>query len=466
MFEISHRRILLIARAIKNGEEMKEKRGGDRWKNKLSDKKQAVIDFIGKFKACESHYGRAKSQRLYLPSELNISKMWKMYNKATEERLQVNYIYFNRIFCNNFNIGFGSPAVDVCSYCERTKHLIKTQIGDTPKRAELTRELQVHKLRSKQFHLLMKTHDEGTVNFCFDLQQVHNLPAVPIQETYYSLQIAFYAFCVVNIESTDPHFYTWTEDLSGRGSNEIGSALLHFLRNQNFENITKIKLFADGCAGQNKNSHVMHLLMYWLYKEAPPHVTEIIITFPVRGHSYLPADRVFGRVQKEIKRHSRIILPKDYQNLYEKFGNVYVMGTDWFVYDLKALSNTFKKLDGISEQKRIFLLKEQKAVKIKMEMNFRIEDPSKKPLSLVKRGQKIDNLMLNQKPEKRALSADKGKAVNKLLHEAFGKEWYRETQYQWYFDLLRDFIVETVPNKEDEGQEHCTCLDVEKELKL
>lgn len=90
-----------------------------------------------------------------------------------------------------------------------------------------------------------------------------------------------------------PHF------LHIDGSNEIGSALLNYLRASNLNGIRKIHLFADGCGCQNKNSHIMHLLMYWLHNESPDNIEEIEITFPVRGHSYLPADRVFGRVEKE-----------------------------------------------------------------------------------------------------------------------------------------------------------------------
>lgn len=39
------------------------------------------------------------------------------------------------------------------------------------------------------------------------------------------------------------------------------------------------------CGGQNKNSHIIHTLMHWLENKSPEHLKEIIITFPVRGHS-------------------------------------------------------------------------------------------------------------------------------------------------------------------------------------
>ena len=116
-------------------------------------------------------------------------------------------------------------------------------------------------------------------------------------------------------------FYTWTENQAGRGENEISSAVHHYLCNTEFpDECGTMRLFADGCGGQNKNSHVIHALAMWLLKDPPTLLKNVIFVFPVRGHSYLPADRVFGRVEKELKKHATIVLPDDYVKLYSKMG--------------------------------------------------------------------------------------------------------------------------------------------------
>lgn len=198
-----------------------------------------------------------------------------MYNSSVETNFRVRYSYFHKLFAENFNLGFGTPATDVCSYCEQLKNKIKQTKDADVKRTEC-RELNVHRVRAKQFNLLMNEEDADSTTFCFDLQQVQNLPKIPIQETYYSLQIAFYSFCIVDIKAKEPIFYTWNEVQSGRGSNEVGSAVLDFLRNHEFaDNIRKIRFFSDGCGGQNKNSHMIHMLMWWLLNESPDSVNEI-----------------------------------------------------------------------------------------------------------------------------------------------------------------------------------------------
>lgn len=59
--------------------------------------------------------------RQYLPSELSIADLWKMYNKDQEDRninqLMVKYDYFRVIFETEYNISFKTPASDSCSQC-------------------------------------------------------------------------------------------------------------------------------------------------------------------------------------------------------------------------------------------------------------------------------------------------------------------------------------------------------------
>lgn len=469
MFEITPRRILFVANKTQKGESVGLNSGGDRRSKKQLPKFEQVKMFIGKFKAQESHYNRNKSKRLYLHSSLTIRKMWKMYNNEVAAEFQTNYGYFHKIFSTQFNLGFGSPATDVCSYCERTKY----QIKNNPENINAKRDLQVHQFKAKQFNSLMKEERDNEVTYCFDLQQVQNLPKIPIQETFYSLQLAYYCFCVVDVHAKTPNFYVWTENASGRGSNEIGSALLHFLRNSEFdEAITKIRLFCDGCGGQNKNSHIMHMLMYWLHKESRKHIKEIEIIFPVRGHSYLPADRVFGRIEKELRRHDRIILPSDYTDIYKNFGKVFELGKDWMVYDLKSLLTVFNKYEGISEQKIINLKKvtnrgRNHEVTIVSQVFYRNVDPSKKPKTLLKRGRSLANISLGPIMEKHKISADKGKAVNNLLVAAFGENWRLEEGLGWYFEvLISDFqIPEEKTGMQDEQDENCEYVQEEPELK-
>lgn len=153
IYSVGQRRLNTICNKIVHGEAVEEKRGGDKRSSKFREKLLAVMDFIKQLKGKDSHYGRNKSKRIYLSPEYSISKLCDLYNEKATDNLKVNYKYFSRVF-NKFNIGFGSPATDVCGFCVRTV----TQINNTKVANEIQKlqtELKVHRIKAAQFHKMM-----------------------------------------------------------------------------------------------------------------------------------------------------------------------------------------------------------------------------------------------------------------------------------------------------------------------
>ena len=107
------------------------------------------------------------------------------------------------------------------------------------------------------------------------------------------------------------------------------------------KDISKLRLFSDSCFGQNKNIFMMAMLSV-IRKITFPGIS-IEYTFPVRGHSFLPADRVFGRIQQSIKKKNTILLPEQYYSILREHGNLYVYGKDWNAFDYKSETSYFIK---------------------------------------------------------------------------------------------------------------------------
>lgn len=99
-------------------------------------------------KAQKSHYNRKKSRRLYLPAELNISRLWKLYNSTGQ--IQGATYFFYEIFKRDFNLGF---------YFRKRVELKNCPNADA--KVPIMIELRIHKLRAKQFYLLMKQYEEN-----------------------------------------------------------------------------------------------------------------------------------------------------------------------------------------------------------------------------------------------------------------------------------------------------------------
>ncbi|CAG5029797.1 unnamed protein product [Parnassius apollo] len=141
-------RLQNIAKKQFQGKRIKENRGGDRKSHLSREKKDNVGKFIGKLRGSESHYGRNKSKRIYLMAGLSIKKLHKIYNANTTDELKVKLSMFRRIFVSEFNIGFKSPATDVCSYCTILNHKIKTYPSGSKERNDVIIEKRIHKKRA------------------------------------------------------------------------------------------------------------------------------------------------------------------------------------------------------------------------------------------------------------------------------------------------------------------------------
>lgn len=461
---ITKHRTNSIAKVLLQGGVPKENRGGDRVSNKTTNKKELVRNFIKKLKGRESHYNRNKSKRMYLSANLSIAKLRKMFNHQNLPENWVSYSMFRNIFVNDFNIGFSSPASDVCGKCTRLKEQYKMETK-TEKRSQILVEYRVHKKRASAFYELAKESPDGSLTFCFDLQQVQPLPRTPVGDAFYAQQISFYAFCCVGMSSRNPIFYVWTEDMAGRGSTEVGSALLAHLDSLDYTGIYQIRLFCDGCGGQNKNSHIIHALMFWLENKSPENVSEITITFPVRGHSFMAADRCFGRVEQKLRRNPIITTKEDYVKIYSEIGNVKQLSDDWKIYDIKELEKRYKKVKGIADIKRIQIQKsfnqstQHTDIRVTTHAFYRIDTQgSQARQTLLKKGKEREpNVELKQVKLKNSIPEKKKKSLSHLMNEVFGLEWKNRPDLEWYKNLLVpvEESVEPEPTNED-GQ--CDCL--------
>ena len=112
-----------------------------------------------------------------------------------------------------------------------------------------------------------------------------------------------------SIEGT--YIYTWLETKAGRGVIECASAVLDFLKHIDEKLFAEgsekkvLRLFSDACSSQNKNSVMISVIAMFL--QSCRSFTEVIHYFPVRGHSYMPLDRVFGQIEKTLRKKDTVL---------------------------------------------------------------------------------------------------------------------------------------------------------------
>ena len=102
------------------------------------EQKADVMQHIKSFPAMESHYCRAKTNKKYLQSDLNIEKMYDLYKSKCFELKKdpVKSSFYRYIFNTCFNIGFHVPKTDRCEKCEEIKIKKKENMMISPEEKE------------------------------------------------------------------------------------------------------------------------------------------------------------------------------------------------------------------------------------------------------------------------------------------------------------------------------------------
>lgn len=225
-------------------------------------------------------------------------------------------------------------------------------------------EKRVHTLRAKAFFSLLKTAEDGVLILSYDCQKNMALPKLPDQSCYYSRQLYLYNFSIVEGTSKSPltkdnvFANVWTEESFSKDSNTISSSVYNRLNNTNLNGIRTVTLVSDGCGGQNKNKTMVTMCCKWLLEH--PTVKTVELVFPVTGHYYLPADRVFGITEKRFRKMDTIISPNQYIDIISEGATIIKVGGDFPVYDFKSAAETIIKAPGqwkvnFSQCKRFFI---------------------------------------------------------------------------------------------------------------
>ncbi|KAG8173045.1 hypothetical protein JTE90_022840 [Oedothorax gibbosus] len=100
--------------------------------NKIPDNKmKKVMDHINSFPRYISHYCRRDTQSHYLGAELNLQKIYNLYeNTMKENELPVSFSTYKKHFYANFNLRFQKPKKDTCLKCDKFNAQIKGLTGE------------------------------------------------------------------------------------------------------------------------------------------------------------------------------------------------------------------------------------------------------------------------------------------------------------------------------------------------
>ena len=311
-----------------------DKRGKHNKHYHISDDVKARIrNHISQFPARESHYSRTNNKtRKYLDASLNIAKLYKMFLKDNPDLKDVvRYSLYREIFNFEFSISFGFPRSDICDTCELFSVKIKAaeRAENETEAQKLKDEHALHLRKADVFytHLAEVTEaaradaDGSTGVIAMDFQKNLPLPKTGISQEYYKRQLWLHNFCIHDSVTETAKMYLYAEHYAGKGPNEVISCLSHYISTMPKE-ITTLHIFCDNCFSQNKNRYLMAYLCHVVDRN-DNNLQEIHVQYPIPGHSRMPCDRDFGRIeQKQQKRHN-VCRPSEYVEMIKEANKIH-----------------------------------------------------------------------------------------------------------------------------------------------
>ncbi|XP_052122519.1 uncharacterized protein LOC127749229 [Frankliniella occidentalis] len=269
-----------------------------------------VEEHIKLFKAVPSHFCRAKSQRKYLPTTLNISKMYRLYrvwmSKVKPNDQVKAETFYRSVFNTKFNLGFHKPKKDMCDMCS------VFDLCNAAQKAKLQEKFDMHLKHKNDAKVARKADREyaqekkDTVCYAiYDLQKTLCVPNLDIGEVYYKRKLSMYNFTIYNVIEHQGFCYTWNESEARKGANEIATSVLLFIEMMANRGVKEIIFWSDNCSGQNKNKYLFSMYTHACAK----YKIKIIHRYMEKGHTMNEADSMHARIERFSK----------FKSVYEPF---------------------------------------------------------------------------------------------------------------------------------------------------
>lgn len=293
-----------------------DQRGKHAHHHKLDDElKQSVRLHIDSIPRIPSHYCRANTSREFIEGGLTIAVLHRDYKKLCAEsgKGAANYVMYNKIFNEEYNISFFTPKKDQCEVC------VAFENGNDNDKEETKEKYEDH-IHQKELSRIEKQSDKESADFVavYDLQAVLPCPKGSTSSYYYVSKLNVFNFTIYDIKSNAVVCCVWNEAQGNRGANEIGSCVLSYLRNLSkiFNEDRNVIFYSDNCAGQQKNKFLFSMYLYAVRNLEK--IQSITHKYLITGHTQNEGDNAHSLIERSINRALRsgpIYVPEQYGTL-------------------------------------------------------------------------------------------------------------------------------------------------------
>lgn len=204
----SNRVHVALKTVIKNPEAI-ENRGRHKPKNKTPEDNMALVrTFINSIPCYESHYGRATSQKKYLPQNLCLMDLYREYEKQMSEneekkKKMVSVQIFRHIFNTEYNLSFKRRHSDTCKSCDEFQMSLKSTVISADAKIAIELKRQNHHDLVEETNAtfrndveIAKESNGKVIVLTVDLQKALETPLITTSISFYKRKLWTFNFCI------------------------------------------------------------------------------------------------------------------------------------------------------------------------------------------------------------------------------------------------------------------------------
>ncbi|XP_060810035.1 uncharacterized protein LOC132904130 [Amyelois transitella] len=272
-----------------------------------------IKSFIASIPRVESHYTRATSSCEYISPGRTLTEIYQDFVELQQKngRSSGKFCNFYDIF-KDTGIKIHQPKKDLCDLCRDYKL--------TPNNEDLKQEYDRH-IEEKDLSRKEKKEDRYAINenkivAVYDLEAILQVPQGKSSSFYYKTKMNCYNFTIAELAKKNPteedsnkaytnvYSYFWDETQGQKGSIEIATCVLNFLRLVNERSTSKsvdVIFYSDNTFSQNKNKYITTLYMYALTQFE--NINSIRHKYLIKGHTQNENDNAHSLIEKEIQKY-------------------------------------------------------------------------------------------------------------------------------------------------------------------
>ena len=195
------------------------------------------------------------------------------------------YATANKNEFHNKNLKIKKPKKDRCKTCITFENNVDA--------TELVKQSHANHIHKKNAAYKVKNNikkmakeDPKILACTFDLEALWYTTCSKVSTLFYKRKLCTYNVTMFNLASKEGYCLLWDETVAKRGSNEIGSASMKYIKKH--PDVEHVFLISDACGGQTQNRFTSTLYLYLV--QVLPKVKSI-------NHVWYPATHIWKSIQ-------------------------------------------------------------------------------------------------------------------------------------------------------------------------